>query len=160
MKTGVRGVWSLQPFLRKRHVTAWRKFLASSRSKFETSQPYTRSETVFNADLREVLKAQGLGVLHVRETDTPGTYDLLLTFSDNIRPSWWVELKVMDEPLRPSQITFHRERHNESMFVMRLREDHAVQLNTRDDKREILWAADFRLHQWAETFHRQFEDLI
>lgn len=134
--------------------------MASSRSKSEKSQPYTRSETAFNADLREVLKSQGLGVLHVRETDTPGAFDLLVNFRTSIRPSWWVELKVMDEPLRPSQITFQRERNTESMFVIRLREDYSVQLNTRDDKREILWAADFRLHRWAETFHRQFEDTV
>lgn len=136
--------------------------MASSRSKSEKSQPYTRSETAFNADLREVLKSQGLGVLHVRETDTPGAFDLLCTYEDwrdkrMSVPHFWVELKVMDEPLRPSQVTFQRDRGTEVMFVLRLREGYSAQLKNGDDKHEILWTADFRLHSWKHVFERQVE---
>lgn len=131
--------------------------MASSRSKSETLLPYTRSETAFNADLREVLKAQGLGALHIRETDTPGAFDLLCTYPLWAASHFWVELKIMDEPLRPSQITFQRERSSEAMFVMHLREGYAVRLCDRLDKREILWVVDFRKHRWVEEFNRQFE---
>ncbi len=135
--------------------------MASSRSKPDSSaRPYTRSETAFNADFREVLRAQDLGVLHVRDTDTPGVFDLLCTYEDwdgrkmSVQ-HFWVELKVWDEPLRPSQITFQRERGTEVMFVLRLREGYAVRVNNRDDQKEIWWTADFRLHDWRETFMRQ-----
>jgi hypothetical protein len=133
--------------------------LASSRSKPESSaQPYTRAETAFNADLRAVLKAQGLGALHVRETDTPGAYDLLITLDEQGWPPqhMWAELKLMDKPLEPSQRTFWRERHalNEMLLVIRLREDHSVLVRDGQDVKEHLWIGDFQTHDWKGTFKK------
>lgn len=131
--------------------------MASSRSKLGSSdQPYTRSETAFNADLRAVLRSQGLGVLHVRETDTPGAYDLLCTRRApdpfEFARHFWVELKVMDEPLRPSQILFQRDRPDEPMFVLRLREGYSVTLLNRNDTLQLLTVEDFRVCGWLDTF--------
>lgn len=145
--------------------------MASSRSKPDSSdQPYTRSETAFNADLREVLRAQGLGVIHVRETDTPGAFDLLVTEThertrhgvSQLIPHrfMWIELKVMDEDLRPSQRTFarsHREA-GELLMVIRLRADHAVQVLESTAARELLWTGDFTKFGWAGWLRRQLDD--
>jgi hypothetical protein len=137
--------------------------LASSRSKLESlAQPYTRAETAFNADLRAVLKAQGLGALHVRETDTPGAYDLLVTIDEQGWPPQhlWAELKLMDKPLEPSQRTFYREHHalNEMLLVIRLREDHSVIVRDGVDGKEHLWVGDFQTHDWKSTFKKLLSD--
>jgi hypothetical protein len=163
MKIGAGEVWSLQPFLSKRHATAWRTFLVSSRSKPELSgQPYTRSETAFNADFREVLKAQGLGVLHIRETDTPGAFDLLVTI---VRLDWppqhvWIELKVMDEEMRPSQVNFHRERKalDELTLVARLLNEHTVSIRDGLDREELLKADNFYAFSWRVALGRLAND--
>lgn len=137
--------------------------MASVRSKPDSSvQPYTRSETAFNADLREALRTQGLGAIHVRDTDTPGAYDLLIT---HVRQGWppqslWAELKVMDKELEPSQRTFFRTRiaMGELLTVIRLREDHAVLVRDGQDIKEHLWIADYRLHDWKKTFGKLLSD--
>lgn len=137
--------------------------MASSRSKPESSaQPYTRAETAFNADLRAVLKTQGLGALHVRETDTPGAYDLLISYTEHGLPPQhlWAELKLMDKPLEPSQRTFYRERHalDEMLLVIRLREDHSVLVKDGVDGKEHLWVGDFQTHDWKGTLRKLLND--
>lgn len=137
--------------------------MASVRSKPDSSaQPYTRSETAFNADLREVLRAQGLGVMHIRETDTPGAFDLLI---DDVKDGWpprylWAELKLMDKELEPSQRTFYRTRlaRGDLLCVIRLREDHAVLVRDGQDIKEHLWIADYRIHDWKKTFGKLLSD--
>jgi hypothetical protein len=109
-----------------------------------------------------VLRAQGLGVKHIRETDAPGAFDLLCSYEawNNGRmsvPYFWVELKIMDEPLRPSQITFQRDNGTEVMFVMRLREGAAVQILNRDSAVELAWVSDFRKHAWKPFFVARVE---
>lgn len=137
--------------------------MASDHSKPDSSaQPYTRSETAFNADLREVLRAQGFGVIHVRDADTPGTYDLLIT---QVKEGWpphnlWAELKVMDKELEPSQRTFYRTRlaMGDLLTVIRLREDHTVLVRDGQDIKEHLWVADYRIHDWKKTFSKLLTD--
>jgi hypothetical protein len=125
-------------------------------------QPYTRSEAEFNADLRETLKVQGLGALHIRETDNPGAFDLLITLA---RPGWppttlWAELKVLDEELRTSQRTFNNERLklSEMTLVMRLRGDRAVEIRSGSDFKSYKTIADFRKHKWADTLEKLLEE--
>lgn len=127
-------------------------------------RPYTRSETAFNADLREVLRmTAGFSALHVREADLPGVFDLLVTekLAAGALPRplrfLWLELKVGNEEVRPSQVNFHRDRTalGESCLIGRLRENHAVALSSLGPVHETehLWVADFRTHCWDKTFH-------
>ena len=104
------------------------------------------------------MKAQGLGALHVRETDTPGAYDLLLS---NTRNGWapqhfWAELKIMDREIEPSQREFYRQRHElgDMLIVIRLREGYSVFVKDGVDVKEHLWVADFRTHDWKKTFDK------
>lgn len=91
------------------------------------------SETAFNFRMREILRAQGLRCLHVRDTDTPGVCDLLVWHRryDGEMQAIWLELKIGDEELRPSQIEFM---HNESSegaptYVVRLYGERHVKLS-------------------------------
>lgn len=77
------------------------------------------AETPFNAMLRVALKRQNLKCIHIRETENPGVLDLIV-----YKGSWlvaWVELKVADEKVRPSQIDFMRA-HPDNSMVVRLQE--------------------------------------
>lgn len=80
------------------------------------------NETAFNADLRAVMRTQGLGVLHIREADQPGTADLLI-WQDWQSSSSWVELKVGDHQVEPHQWQFLEERAKEGFpcFVVTLK---------------------------------------
>lgn len=138
--------------------------MASSRSKPDSSgQPYTLSETAFNADLRLTLKVQGLGALHVRETDNPGAYDLFITLPARAYAprSVWAELKVWDYPLEASQISFYNERKklHDALCVMRLREDHAVMIRNGLDTETYVVVPNFRLHDWKKTIADLLKDL-
>lgn len=145
--------------------------MASVRSKPDSSeQPYTRSETAWNADLREVLRAQGLGAIHIRETDTPGAFDLLITEThtrllrgvDRSMPHrfMWLELKLWDEEIRPSQRTFARSHYEagELLLVARLRAGRAVQIRESTDSREVLWIGDFTKFGWAVWLRRMLDE--
>lgn len=147
----------LQLSQNRQHATAWKKFLASSPLKpGPLEHPYTRSEAEFNADLREVLKSQGLGALHIRETDNPGAYDLLITLP---LPGWppqhlWAELKILDEELRPSQRAFQRERSQleEVTLIIRLRDKNSIEIRSGSDYKRYLTVPDFHLLEWVKTF--------
>jgi len=143
--------------------------LASVRSKPDSSgQPYTRSETAFNADLREVLRAQGLGVVHVREADNPGVFDLHVSRSYRRRKDGplhphrylWVELKIEHEELRPSQKTWARERValGELLLVARLRTGEAIQIMDYLSQREVLYLPTFRLQNWTTLLDRLLDE--
>lgn len=62
------------------------------------------NETEFNASLRGVMRAQGLRVTHVKEADQPGVLDLIVRAPG--LPPVWMELKIGDEAVRPSQVDF------------------------------------------------------
>lgn len=77
-------------------------------------------ESDFNSALRRVLRLQGLRVIHIVEADETGVSDLEVWLGNTILA--WMELKVDNEKLRPSQVEFLRERDRESgnAFVVRL----------------------------------------
>jgi hypothetical protein len=67
------------------------------------------NETQFNAELRAIMRVQGLGVLHIREADQPGASDLVVW--QGLRPtSVWVELKVGEHTVEPHQWQFLEDR--------------------------------------------------
>jgi hypothetical protein len=80
--------------------------------------PYTTDEGVFNADYRSLLRLHGLSVLHVRETDIPGAFDLCIW--RGTRLLGWSELKIGNEELRPSQKEFARAYKTSPLYVIRL----------------------------------------
>lgn len=126
----------------------------------QSLEPYTRSETEWNGHLRAVMRVQGLTALHVRETDTPGTYDLLVGGQYNPkRPSpqyLWAELKVGDSVLEPSQRGFNRERVKKGDFllVLRLRAGYSVEVRDGSDAMEHAFVLDYRMTRWDELFRR------
>lgn len=85
------------------------------------------NETKFNSELRTVLRAQGLGVLHIREADQPGAADLAIWQGRRLT---WVELKIEDHEVEPHQWQFLEEQKNNGgmAFVVRLRGDCGVQI--------------------------------
>lgn len=131
--------------------------MASSRSKPDSSQlPYTQAESTFNADLRAIMHLQGLpGVLHVRETENPGTFDLWIPCPPDAGDKkkahryMWMELKVF-KPFAPSQKIFARERvrMGEFLCVAHLRAGHSFAINDHYDERELVWGQDFRKFDW------------
>ena len=143
--------------------------MASSRSKPDLSaQPYTRSETVFNADLREVLRAQGFGVVHVREADNPGVYDLHVSSTFQRRKNGpmhphryaWIELKIEHEELRLSQRGWARERTaaGELLLVARLRAGEGIQLMDYLGLREVRYILNFRTQDWAGLLNHLLDE--
>lgn len=74
-----------------------------------------KDETALNRQFRVALRADGLSVTHLRETDFPGATDLIVW--DGVEILGWVELKMGDEKLRPSQVEFMTERLRESSRV-------------------------------------------
>ncbi len=68
--------------------------------------PKKADEAWFNAEMRSVLRAQGLQCAHVRETDSPGFSDLLIWSGSQILA--FVELKIDGKPLETSQVEFLR----------------------------------------------------
>jgi hypothetical protein len=77
-------------------------------------------EKDFNRDLRGLIRAQGLGAIHVVEADFDGVSDLIVY--DGPLILGWLELKVDGEPLRPSQVEFLRDRDKATgnAFVVRM----------------------------------------
>jgi len=71
-----------------------------------------RDETELNRSVRSAIRARGLAVVHIRETDVPGATDLVIWKGTDIRG--WMELKMNDEAVRKSQIEFMNQRRKES----------------------------------------------
>lgn len=95
---------------------------------------------------------------HVRETENPGAFDLLIKWEHRGSPRYcWLELKLQDKPLEPSQQSFLRVRGDgELLMIGRLYDDHIVKINTTEE-RELLWSADFRLAKWQPFFDRTYD---
>lgn len=76
-------------------------------------------EAQFNKDLRTILRRHGMVAIWVREADVVGVADLLVFKGQQIKA--WLELKVDDEEVRPSQREFLRARDAEAgnAFVLR-----------------------------------------
>lgn len=122
------------------------------------------NEEWFNAQLRAVLRGQGLSCMHVRETEKPGAADL---------PVWrgaeivgWLELKVGDHDLDPQQREFLRDRDAEcgAAFVVRYRTDPILVTVERGSNQ--LWTQtevvaeiiDWRLAPWQQMLWRLRRD--
>lgn len=78
-----------------------------------------QEETKFNSDFRAVLRAQGLGNLHIREADEPGASDLVVWQGRTILA--WAELKVNDREVESQQYQFLMQRETEggNAYVIR-----------------------------------------
>jgi hypothetical protein len=74
-----------------------------------------KDETAFNAAVRGILRSRGLKCCHVRETDTPGPLDLVVWLGRVL--VCWIELKLDDEEVRPSQVEFLRQNDTCSMVL-------------------------------------------
>lgn len=128
-----------------------------------TSKPIAvqfRNETEFNSWMREVLRSAGLGCLHIREADIPGPSDLIIWKGPRIIA--WIELKIDDEPVRPSQKEFLRERRKEGSLALVFRfkseaeeievcmAEQTAPFATVDVRDPANWAD--RLTRWNELF--------
>lgn len=133
-----------------------RAALTSSSPKHVSKAPEFVSETQFNAALRDVLRGQGLKVLHLRECDQDGPSDLIVW--RGIMVLAWAELKMNNEPLRPSQKEFLREvgpagnayviRCFGSVQVLVLRNDDPLWSSLKN----VQWVPDFRTFDWSQGF--------
>ena len=65
-----------------------------------------KDETEFNGAVRDVFTAHGLRCVHVREAHTPGPLDLVV-WRGRVMVAW-IELKIDNEEVRPSQKEFIR----------------------------------------------------
>lgn len=74
----------------------------------------------FNLSIRTIMRAQGLKAIHIREADDPGASDLIVAKGPRILA--WAELKMDNEPLRPSQVEFLRamDTNAGNAFVLRM----------------------------------------
>lgn len=89
-------------------------------------------ETAFNKWLRSQIRGRGYQCIHVREADFPGPLDLVVWkrrtcvgcdhSTDRV---FWIELKLDDRVVEPSQIEFMRAQQREgvSYCVVRYRHD-------------------------------------
>jgi len=66
-----------------------------------------KNETQFNAQLRKYLRARGFSVIHIKEADETGVFDLLVYKGSRILA--WIELKMKDNVVEVSQREFMRE---------------------------------------------------
>ena len=75
-----------------------------------------------NKWLRSKIKGLGYQCLHVKEADIPGPLDLLAWLPGSVH---WIELKLDDRAVEPSQIEFMRAQRREgvSYCVVRFRGD-------------------------------------
>jgi hypothetical protein len=64
-----------------------------------------KDETTFNKWLRSRIRGRGFQCLHIREADVPGPLDLLAWKPGHMV---WIELKLDDREVEPSQIEFLR----------------------------------------------------
>jgi hypothetical protein len=83
-------------------------------------KPLNVLEKDFNATMRICLRGRGLEAIHIVEADLPGPADLIVYHGATIIA--WLELKIDDEALRPSQVEFLR-RHDKlsgNAFVVRM----------------------------------------
>lgn len=78
------------------------------------------NETKFNAELRAVLRVQGLQALHIREADQPGVSDLVVWRGRALVA--WLELKIDDHEVEPQQEQFQKDRLKEGAeaYIVRL----------------------------------------
>lgn len=116
------------------------------------------TETKFNSELRSVLRAQGLGVLHIREADQPGPTDLLIW--EGRRVLAWAELKVGDNDTDPQQDQFIKAREAEggNAYVLTLDPEGSVEITIWDPLWEggdwvtLHHAKQFRRMDWRQFF--------
>jgi uncharacterized protein YkuJ len=86
-------------------------------------------ETAFNKWLRSRIRGRGYQCIHVREADFPGPLDLVAWRTRPcVNPAdtvIWIELKLDDRVVEPSQIEFMRAQQREgvSYCVVRYRHD-------------------------------------
>lgn len=73
------------------------------------------NETKFNEAVRNLLTARGLQCVHVREAHKPGPLDLVVWWGRILVA--WIELKVDDEEVRPSQKEFIRDNPKSSLVL-------------------------------------------
>jgi hypothetical protein len=122
------------------------------------------NETEFNAGMRRAIRAHGLRVMHIRETDTPGVLDLMVYQGSPVGITLiiaWVELKLQGEELRPSQVNFIREHFDDGcpIYIMQLRRDGEVDVY-RPEARDadvltlIRSIPDYRQFNWRQFFIR------
>ena len=115
------------------------------------------TETEFNRQMREVLRAQGMRCLHIREADQPGVLDLIVWTVIPLprTPPRWLELKIGDEEVRPSQVDFMWGTADPARcIILRLRGDKKVDLEVPvpDSKGNFMshgYIEDFRKFDWA-----------
>lgn len=69
-------------------------------------------ETVFNKWMRSRIRGRGYQCIHIREADIPGPLDLLVW--DAEYPAW-IELKLNDREVEPSQLEFLRAQYREGV---------------------------------------------
>lgn len=79
------------------------------------------SETALNAAMRGVFRTAGLRCAHVKEADQPGPLDLIVWKGRAL--VCWIEVKLDDEPVRPSQTEFFRE-NDDCTILMRWWNNH------------------------------------
>lgn len=93
-----------------------------------------KDETALNKWLRSRIRGRGYQCIHVREADTPGPLDLLVWkikgcvgpgCDHSVSSMTWIELKLDDRVVEPSQIEFMRTQQREgvSYCVVRYRHD-------------------------------------
>jgi hypothetical protein len=125
------------------------------------------TETDFNWHMRQALQDQGYRAMHIRETDTPGTADLLVykmypqmtPESTLIVIEAWLELKIdnnVKKDIRPGQREFMRDHWNmgqNALFVMRDRKTELLVIRQGDLKGRIKQVSDNPYEvKWLEVF--------
>lgn len=91
------------------------------------------SEAEFNTAVRGVLRGRGLQCIHVREADVPGPLDLVVWLGRAL--VCWIELKIDDQEVRPSQKEFIRDNGNNCIVMRWLNDRQIIQV----------WFASMRL---------------
>lgn len=75
-----------------------------------------KNEAEFNARMRAMFRHCGLQCLHIREADVPGPSDLVVWHGQQLVA--WIELKIDNEEVRPSQKEFLRDRQLEGCLAL------------------------------------------
>ena len=120
-----------------------------------------KNETELNRSFRSTLTLQGMRARHIRESDHPGTFDLLVYVGSRIVA--WVELKIDDGKLEPSQKEFARDTDPfcGCCYVARgFRDSHVMEVYrgaTSDDWSTLVpitTVPDFRTFPWLQGFDK------
>lgn len=115
--------------------------------------PVIASETEFNLLMRGALLDQGHHNLHIREANVPGVSDLIIyTAAD-----FWVELKVDDEEVRPSQREFSRtlwDRHRNSFFLRLNRKTREITIYDGRENPLTTVTSDVSATDWVQAFRK------